>query len=110
MKKVFSYIIITVLLVSCQTNAPKQVDAADPAMQGGLAEKMKAVEEGAAPQFEAFEKVYQEYAEATEANNAEKAKSLEIPIPSFLLLLKHIFLKLPAWKLRSCWKMLPDWI
>ena len=77
MKKVFSYIIITVLLVSCQTNAPKQVDTADPAMQGGLAEKMKAVEEGAAPQFEAFEKVYQEYAEAAEANNAEKAKSLE---------------------------------
>lgn len=77
MKKVFSYIIITALLVSCQSNAPKQVDAADPAMQDGLAEKMKAVEEGAAPQFEAFEKVYQEYAEATEANNAEKAKSLE---------------------------------
>jgi hypothetical protein len=88
MKKVFSYIIITVLLVSCQTNAPKQVDTADPAMQGGLAEKMKAVEEGAAPQFEAFEKVYQEYAEAAEANNAEKAKSLEPQLEKLLPLIR----------------------
>ena len=77
MKKLVSILAVAVLLVSCQSNAPKQANAAGAAVEGGLAEKMKAVEKGASAQFEAFEKVYAEYVEAAEGGDKAKAQSME---------------------------------
>ena len=77
MKKFVSILAIAVLLVSCQSNAPKQANAAGAAVEGSLAEKMKAVEKGASAQFEAFEKVYAEYVDAAEGGDKAKAQSME---------------------------------
>ena len=77
MKKFFPVLAVAVLLVACQSNAPKQTNTAGPAVAGSLAEKMKAVEEGASAQFEAFEKVYAEYVEAAEGGDQAKAQSME---------------------------------
>ena len=77
MKKFVSILAIAVLLVSCQSNAPKQAKAAGAAVEGSLAEKMKAVEKGASAQFEAFEKVYAEYVDAAEGGDKAKAQSME---------------------------------
>ena len=77
MKKFVSILAIAVLLVSCQSNAPKQAKAAGAVVEGSLAEKMKAVEKGASAQFEAFEKVYAEYVDAAEGGDKAKAQSME---------------------------------
>lgn len=77
MKKFVSILAVAVLLVSCQSNAPKQAKAAGAAVEGSLAEKMKAVEKGASAQFEAFEKVYAEYVDAAEGGDKAKAQSME---------------------------------
>lgn len=77
MKKFVSILAVAVLLVSCQSNAPKQAKAAGAVVEGSLAEKMKAVEKGASTQFEAFEKVYAEYVDAAEGGDKAKAQSME---------------------------------
>lgn len=77
MKKFVSILAVALLLVSCQSNAPKQANAAGAAVEGSLAEKMKAVEKGASAQFEAFEKVYAEYVDAVEGGDKAKAQSME---------------------------------
>jgi peroxiredoxin len=77
MKKFVSILAVAVLLVSCQSNAPKQAKAAGAVVEGSLAEKMKAVEKGASAQFEAFEKVYAEYVDAAEGGDKAKAQSME---------------------------------
>ena len=77
MKKFVSVLAVAVLLVSCQSNAPKQAKAAGAVVEGSLAEKMKAVEKGASAQFEAFEKVYAEYVDAAEGGDKAKAQSME---------------------------------
>ena len=77
MKKFFSLLVIAMLLVSCQSAARKQGDVSQAVVQGSLAEKMKAVEEGASAQFQAFEKVYAEYVKAAESGDQAKALSME---------------------------------
>ena len=77
MKKFFSVLIVAVLLVSCQSNAAKKADVAATPVGNSLAEKMKAVEEGASAQFAAFEKVYAEYVKVAESGDKDKAQSME---------------------------------
>ena len=118
MKKFFSVLIVAVLLVSCQSNAAKKADVAATPVGNSLAEKMKAVEEGASAQFAAFEKVYAEYVKVAESGDKDKAQSMEPKLEELYaaytaaqdsLLRKLVYGKLSQWAGKGNYVLIDFW-
>ena len=71
-KLMFTVVVLGLALASCTEQAKKATP-----VDNNLAEKMKVVEEQAAPAFAEFEEVYAEYAKAMDQGDEQAAKAME---------------------------------